>query len=170
MRQRVMIAMALANDPDLLIADEPTTALDVTIQAQILDVLADVQREQQLAVVLVTHDLGVVAGLAQRVHVMYAGRIVEHGDAAGIFYHQNHPYTRGLLACLPRLDQRIDLVAIGGTPPSLDRLPGGCTFHPRCPLAIDRCRTEPPELRPFPSTAAACHVAPLAPAEPAEVR
>jgi peptide/nickel transport system ATP-binding protein len=163
MRQRVMIAMALANEPDLLIADEPTTALDVTIQAQILDVLADVQRSRQLAVVLVTHDLGVVAGLAQRVNVMYAGRVVERGDAIGVFHHQNHPYTRGLLACLPRLDRRHDLQPIGGSPPSLDRLPTGCAFHPRCPLAVERCRAELPELRDLPSTAAACHHAPLAP-------
>ena len=159
-----MIAMALANDPDLLIADEPTTALDVTIQAQILDVLANVQRERHLAVVLVTHDLGVVAGLAQQVNVMYAGRLVEHGDAVGVFHHQNHPYTRGLLACLPRLDKRHDLVPIGGAPPSLDDLPAGCAFHPRCPLAIDRCRTEMPEIREFRRTSAACHVAPLEPA------
>jgi oligopeptide/dipeptide ABC transporter ATP-binding protein len=164
MRQRVMIAMALANDPDLLIADEPTTALDVTIQAQILDVLANVQRERHLAVVLVTHDLGVVAGLAQEVNVMYAGRLVEHGDAIGVFHHQNHPYTRGLLACLPRLDKRHDLVPIGGAPPSLDDLPAGCAFHPRCPLAIERCRTEMPEIRDFRRTSAACHVAPLEPA------
>jgi oligopeptide/dipeptide ABC transporter ATP-binding protein len=163
MRQRVMIAMALANEPELLIADEPTTALDVTIQAQILDVLAEVQRSRQLAVVLVTHDLGVVAGLAQRVNVMYAGRVVERGDAVGVFHHQNHPYTRGLLACLPRLDRRHDLQPIGGAPPSLDRLPSGCAFHPRCTMAVERCRAELPELREFPSTAAACHVAPLAP-------
>jgi peptide/nickel transport system ATP-binding protein len=163
MRQRVMIAMALANDPDLLIADEPTTALDVTIQAQILDVLAAVQRERQLAVVLVTHDLGVVAGLAQAVNVMYAGRIIEHGTAVGVFHHQNHPYTRGLLACLPRLDRRLDLVPIGGTPPSPDRLPAGCAFHPRCPLALERCRVETPAMREFRSTSAACHVAPLEP-------
>jgi len=164
MRQRVMIAMALANDPELLIADEPTTALDVTIQAQILDVLSDVQRDRDLAVVLVTHDLGVVAGLAQRVNVMYAGRIVETGPSVGVFHHQNHPYTRGLLACLPRLDRRHDLEPIGGAPPSLDRLPTGCAFHPRCALALDRCRHELPELRTFRSTAAACHVAPLEPA------
>jgi oligopeptide/dipeptide ABC transporter ATP-binding protein len=164
MRQRVMIAMALANDPELLIADEPTTALDVTIQAQILDVLSAVQRDRDLAVVLVTHDLGVVAGLAQRVNVMYAGRVVETGDSVGVFHRQNHPYTRGLLACLPRLDRRHDLEPIGGSPPSLDQLPTGCAFHPRCALAIDRCRVELPELRTFPSTAAACHVAPLEPA------
>ena len=161
MRQRVMIAMALANDPDLFIADEPTTALDVTIQAQILEVLAAVQRERQFAIVLVTHDLGVVAGLAQQVHVMYAGRIVERGGAVEVFHRQNHPYTRGLLACLPRLDRRIDLVPIGGAPPSLDRLPTGCAFHPRCPMAIERCRSEMPLLVDYASTTAACHVAPL---------
>ena len=164
MRQRVMIAMALANDPELLIADEPTTALDVTIQAQILDVLSDVQRDRDLAVVLVTHDLGVVAGLAQRVNVMYAGRVVESGESVGVFHRQNHPYTRGLLACLPRLDRRHDLEPIGGSPPSLDQLPSGCAFHPRCALAVERCRHELPELREFPSTAAACHLAPLEPA------
>ena len=100
---------------------------------------------------LVTHDLGVVAGLADRINVMYAGRIVERGDAVGVFHHQNHPYTRGLLACLPRLDRRLDLTPIGGAPPSLHRLPAGCAFHPRCPMAIERCRTEVPELRAFPS-------------------
>jgi peptide/nickel transport system ATP-binding protein len=163
MRQRVMIAMALANDPELLIADEPTTALDVTIQAQILEVLSAVQRERDLAVVLVTHDLGVVAGLAQRVNVMYAGRVVEQGDAVGVFHRQNHPYTRGLLACLPRLDRRHDLEPIGGAPPSLDDLPTGCAFHPRCAMAIERCCGELPELRTFTSTSAACHVAPLEP-------
>jgi peptide/nickel transport system ATP-binding protein len=163
MRQRVMIAIALANDPELLIADEPTTALDVTIQAQILDVLSAVQHDRDLAVVLVTHDLGVVAGLAQRVNVMYAGLVVESGESVGVFHRQNHPYTRGLLACLPRLDRRHDLDPIGGAPPSLDLLPGGCAFHPRCPLAIDRCRHERPELRAFASTSAACHMAPLDP-------
>jgi oligopeptide/dipeptide ABC transporter ATP-binding protein len=161
MRQRVMIAMALANDPDLLIADEPTTALDVTIQAQVLDVLAAAQRERHFAIVLVTHDLGVVAGLAQHVNVMYAGRIVEHGEAVGVFHRPNHPYTSGLLACLPRLDRRLDLVPIGGAPPALDRLPDGCAFHPRCPMVIERCRSEVPPLAAYPSTTAACHVAPL---------
>ena len=159
MRQRVMIAMALANDPELLIADEPTTALDVTIQAQILDVLASVQRERRLAVVLVTHDLGVVAGLARRVVVMYGGRVAEQGDVVDVFHHHQHPYTRGLLACLPRLDRRHDLVPFGGAPPSLDALPGGCAFHPRCPVAIDRCRTDAPSLSVTGSTLAACHVA-----------
>ncbi len=168
MRQRVMIAMALANDPDLLIADEPTTALDVTIQAQILDVLADVQRERHLAVVLVTHDLGVVAGLAHRVNVMYAGRVVEHGDAVGVFHRQNHPYTRGLLACLPRLDQRHRPRRRSA---ARRRRSTGCRPAARSTPAarspIERCRTEMPELRAFPSTAAACHVAPLEPADSA---
>jgi oligopeptide/dipeptide ABC transporter ATP-binding protein len=167
MRQRVMIAMALANDPDLLIADEPTTALDVTIQAQILDVLANVQRERHLAVLLVTHDLGVVAGMAQRVYVMYAGRVVEHGPVVDVFHRSNHPYTRGLLACLPRLDGRVDLQPIGGAPPGAGRLPAGCAFHVRCPLAEERCRNEVPELRVFDTTAAACHLAPLAPSDAA---
>ena len=163
MRQRVMIAMALANDPDLLIADEPTTALDVTIQAQILEVLANVQRERHLAVLLVTHDLGVVAGMAQRVYVMYAGRVVEHGPVVDVFHRSNHPYTRGLLGCLPRLDARVDLQPIGGAPPGAGRLPTGCAFHVRCSLAEARCRTDVPELRVFDTTAAACHLAPLAP-------
>ena len=163
MRQRVMIAMALANDPDLLIADEPTTALDVTIQAQVLELLANVQRERQLAVLLVTHDLGVVAGTARRVYVMYAGQVVEHGPVVEVFHRSNHPYTRGLLACLPRLDGRVDLQPIGGTPPSAGRLPSGCPFHVRCPLAVARCRTEVPPLRDLDATTAACHLAPLDP-------
>ena len=162
MRQRVMIAMAMANDPDLLIADEPTTALDVTIQAQILDVLTRLRAERNLAIVLITHDLGVVAGLADTVHVMYAGRVVEQGPVDDVFSTSTHPYTRGLLACLPRLDHRdSDLQPIGGSPPALDALPPGCAFAPRCPHVIDRCHEEDPVLRPLGVTQAACHVAPL---------
>jgi oligopeptide/dipeptide ABC transporter ATP-binding protein len=162
MRQRVMIAMAMANDPDILIADEPTTALDVTIQAQILDVIERIRAETGLAVVLITHDLGVVAGLADTVHVMYAGRIVEHGPVMDLFYHSNHPYTRGLLACLPRLDRRdADIEPIGGTPPALDQLPAGCAFCPRCSYAMDRCASEQPELLEVGTTTVACHAAPL---------
>jgi oligopeptide/dipeptide ABC transporter ATP-binding protein len=148
MRQRVMVAMALANGPQVLIADEPTTALDVTTQAQILELLGEVQREMGLALVLVTHDLGVVAGLADRVVVMYAGRVVEEGPVDAVFGASGHPYTRGLLASVPRRgDTRGELVAIPGTPPDPARLPSGCAFHPRCPLAEDRCREEIPELR-----------------------
>jgi oligopeptide/dipeptide ABC transporter ATP-binding protein len=161
MRQRVMIAMAVANDPALLIADEPTTALDVTIQAQVLDVLATIRAEKDLAVVLITHDLGVVAGAADRVHVMYAGRVVERGDVVDIFHRPEHPYTRRLLACLPRLDRRGDaLVPIGGSPPSLADLPSGCAFRPRCPDAFDRCVVDDPALLPGTATDAACHAVP----------
>ena len=140
MRQRVMIAMAMANDPDLLIADEPTTALDVTTQAQILDVLARIREQRDLAIAIITHDLGVVAGIADTVNVMYAGRIVERGGVDDVFYRHEHPYTSGLLACLPRLDARTELVPIGGAPPALDALPYGCAFQDRCPSVIDECR------------------------------
>jgi oligopeptide/dipeptide ABC transporter ATP-binding protein len=158
MRQRVMVAMALANGPQVLIADEPTTALDVTTQAQILELLGEVQREMGLALVLVTHDLGVVAGLADRVVVMYAGRVVEDGPVDAVFGASGHPYTRGLLASVPRRgDARGALVAIAGTPPDPARLPSGCAFHPRCPLAEDRCREEVPALRVLsPEHRAAC--------------
>jgi oligopeptide/dipeptide ABC transporter ATP-binding protein len=140
MRQRAMIAMAIANEPDLLIADEPTTALDVTIQAQVLEVIERIQDRTRSSVLLITHDLGVVAGLADRVMVMYAGRQVELGSVDEIFYSPGHPYTRGLLASLPRLDRRSRqgrLHRIKGQPPSLIRIPPGCTFHPRCPVASD---------------------------------
>jgi oligopeptide/dipeptide ABC transporter ATP-binding protein len=148
MRQRVMIAMALVNQPRVLIADEPTTALDVTTQAQILELLDDLQREMGLALVLVTHDLGVVAGLADRIVVMYAGRVVEEGSIDDIFERSGHPYTRGLLAAVPRRDDaRGELSAIPGTPPDPSQLPEGCAFHPRCPLAEPRCREAIPELR-----------------------
>ncbi|MEM9562252.1 MAG: ABC transporter ATP-binding protein [Actinomycetota bacterium] len=161
MRQRVVIAMAIANDPDLIIADEPTTALDVTIQAQILDLLRTAQRETGAAVVMITHDLGVVAGLADRVAVMYAGRIVEHGSAPDLFYRSRMPYTIGLLGSLPRPDQTSDepLVPVEGNPPSPLRRPPGCSFAPRCPIAADVCHEREPSLSPagHPQHDAACH-------------
>ncbi len=149
MRQRVMIAMALLADPALIIADEPTTALDVTIQAQILELFRELEaRATRTALVLITHDLGVIAGLCERVVVMYGGRIVETGSQRQIFYQPRHPYTRGLLAALPRLDSpsREPLPAIPGQPPNLQRLPAGCSFAPRCARATDRCRAGRPEL------------------------
>jgi oligopeptide/dipeptide ABC transporter ATP-binding protein len=152
MRQRAMIAMAIANDPKLLIADEPTTALDVTVQAQVLEVLERIQQRTSSSIILITHDLGVVAGMVDRLIVMYAGRQVEQGAVEPTFYAPKHPYTEGLLASLPRLDRRADrnsrLHRIVGQPPSLIRLPSGCAFHPRCPYAEvpGRCDTERPEL------------------------
>jgi oligopeptide transport system ATP-binding protein len=159
MRQRVMIAMALLCEPEVLFADEPTTALDVTIQAQILELVAELQASLGTAVVLVTHDLGVVAGTADRVAVMYAGRIVEEGTTAEVFANPLHPYTRGLLASLPRIDtpprERLD--AIPGLPPDLGHLPPGCPFQPRCGLATDRCRRErPPPVAVSPTHRAEC--------------
>ena len=148
MRQRAMIAMAMANRPKLLIADEPTTALDVTIQAQVLEVLRNAQEETDASMLLITHDLGIVAGMADRVVVMYAGRIVEEGTLDQIFYGSRHPYTLGLLGSLPRLDsdRREPLTTIPGTPPSLLRLPPGCALAPRCPYVEDHCRAARPEL------------------------
>jgi oligopeptide/dipeptide ABC transporter ATP-binding protein len=145
MRQRAMIAMALANDPDILIADEPTTALDVTIQAQILELIGRLKDEFSSAVILITHDLGVVAGIADRIGVMYAGRIVEFGGKRDLFYDPQHPYTWGLLGSIPRLDRpkAERLHSIAGMPPSLIDPPGGCRFRPRCPHAFDRCTDEP---------------------------
>ncbi len=163
MRQRVVIAMAMANDPDVLIADEPTTALDVTVQAQVLDVIRRLHERTRSAIVLITHDLGVVAGLADRVAVMYAGRLVESGDTVTIFGRSAHPYTRGLLRSLPRLGggPALPLTGIDGQQPSLADLPSGCAFHPRCPLALvpEPCGSEIPELRAAPTTghATACH-------------
>jgi peptide/nickel transport system ATP-binding protein len=150
MRQRAMIAMAIANKPKLLIADEPTTALDVTIQAQVLEVLRAAQAETNAAMLLITHDLGIVAGMADRVVVMYAGRVVEEGSLDDIFYRTRHPYTLGLLGSLPRLDsdRREPLSTIPGTPPSLLRLPDACALAPRCPYVQDHCRAERPELEP----------------------
>ncbi len=160
MRQRVVIAMAIANDPDLIIADEPTTALDVTVQAQVLAVLATAREVTGAGIVLITHDLGVVAGFADRVQVMYAGRTVETGPVDDIFYHPRMPYTRGLLGSIPRVDtgQRVALVPIEGQPPSLVDLPAGCPFAPRCPLVIDHCRSTEPDLAPVSGThQCACH-------------
>jgi oligopeptide/dipeptide ABC transporter ATP-binding protein len=148
MRQRVMIAIALACEPALLIADEPTTALDVTIQAQILDLLRKLRAERRMSVILITHDLGVVAGMCERVRVMYAGRIVEEGPTRAIFKTPRHPYTKALLSSLPRLDEKegAQLRTIPGLPPNLSRVPPGCAFHPRCAYAEERCRKEEPRL------------------------
>jgi oligopeptide transport system ATP-binding protein len=148
MRQRVMIAMALALDPKVLIADEPTTALDVTVQAQILELLDDLRTETGMGLLLITHDLGVVAETADRVAVMYAGRIVETGPTDAVLASPAHPYTEGLLASVPRGQSGREerLRPIAGAPPSLARIPPGCPFHPRCPYAIERCRTERPPL------------------------
>jgi oligopeptide/dipeptide ABC transporter ATP-binding protein len=159
MRQRVMIAMAIANRPEVLIADEPTTALDVTVQAQIMELLADLQREEGLALVLITHDLGVVAGAAARVAVMYAGRVVEHGAVAALFSAPGHPYTRGLLECLPRLDTRADVqVSIPGIPVTPQSLPPGCPFAPRCRYVQASCNEREPQLAPHRDTMVACDV------------
>ena len=161
MCQRAMIAMAVANEPAVLVADEPTTALDVTIQAQILDLLRDVRERTGVAIVLISHDLGVVAGLADEVAVMYAGRVVERGAVGAVYHQPRHPYTRGLLASVPRLtgSKGRPLVSIGGGAPSLLRLPGGCAFHPRCPQERPNCRVDDPLLRRVGAGEAACHYA-----------
>jgi len=149
-----MIAMALLCGPEVLFADEPTTALDVTIQAQILELIKDLQTAIGTAVVLVTHDLGVVAGTTDRVAVMYAGRIVEEGTTAEVFANPQHPYTRGLLESMPRIDTPLQktLYAIPGIPPDLGNLPTGCPFHPRCDLATDQCRKTYPDSKTVSST------------------
>ena len=150
MRQRIMIAMALACDPALVLADEPTTALDVTIQAQILELMKGVSRRLGVAIMMITHNLGVVARYADRVNVMYAGKIVERATAREIYANPRHPYTLGLLRSVPRLDEprRAKLQPIPGQPPDLSRLPAGCSFAPRCAYAIDRCRQDEPPLGP----------------------
>ncbi|KES04098.1 methionine ABC transporter ATP-binding protein [Streptomyces toyocaensis] len=159
MRQRIMIAMALALEPALIIADEPTTALDVTVQAQVMELLAELRREYRMGLVLITHDLGVVADVADRIAVMYAGRIVESAPVHDIYKAPAHPYTRGLLDSIPRLDRKgQELYAIKGLPPNLMSIPPGCAFHPRCPLARDVCRTDEPPLYQVSATrGSACH-------------
>jgi len=162
MRQRTVIAMAMANDPDVIVADEPTTALDVTVQAQILETLEKAQAETQAAIVLITHDLGVVAGVADEVLVMYAGKPVEVGTVDDVYYSPRMPYTLGLLGSLPRLDVEGEpLTPIKGSPPSLVNLPPGCPFTPRCPMAREHCDEVEPELRPVAGAGhrAACHYA-----------
>jgi oligopeptide transport system ATP-binding protein len=159
MRQRVMIAMAMALEPDLIIADEPTTALDVTVQAQVMELLAELQREFNMGLILITHDLGVVADVADKIAVMYAGRIVETSPVHDIYRAPAHPYTRGLLDSIPRLDQKgRELYAIKGLPPNLLHIPPGCAFNPRCPRAQEVCRTDvPPLYRVSQDRASACH-------------
>jgi oligopeptide transport system ATP-binding protein len=161
MRQRVMIAMALLCGPELLIADEPTTALDVTVQAQILELLVGLQRDFGMAIALITHDLGVIARMADRVMVMYAGNIVEKGAVRDLFKDPQHPYTQGLLESMPRLDETEStrLMTIGGQPPNLQNLPSGCSFRDRCRYAFERCPVERPLLTPFAEgRSKACHL------------
>ena len=164
MRQRVMIAMALLCEPDVLIADEPTTALDVTVQAQIIALMRDLQRDFGTAIVMITHDLGVVAGLCDEVMVLYGGRVMEQGSAESIFYQPTHPYTVGLLGAVPRIEQgERALVAIPGSPPNMARLPPGCPFSERCTLAEPRCVNERPALSGVPDQPGllrACHRTP----------
>jgi len=160
MRQRAMIAMAMANDPELLIADEPTTALDVTVQAQILQVLENLRESTGIGLILITHDLGMIASTANLVNVMYAGRIVESGGVDDVFYSSRHPYTLGLLASLPKIDQEDEkLFSIDGAPPSLLLRPSGCAFHPRCIHAVRKCLEEEPVLRSVDTVYSACHLA-----------
>ncbi|WP_130866303.1 ABC transporter ATP-binding protein [Acidipropionibacterium timonense] len=160
MRQRIMIAMAIALNPRVLIADEPTTALDVTVQAQIMTLLKELQDESDMGLILITHDLGVVADVADDIAVMYCGRFVEHSDVHRLYANPAHPYTVGLIDSIPRLDQKGDqLYAIGGLPPSLTNLPSGCSFHPRCRFATDECRVggAPTFKEVEPARFAACH-------------
>jgi oligopeptide/dipeptide ABC transporter ATP-binding protein len=160
MAQRVMIGMGVSCTPSLLIADEPTTALDVTIQAQVLALIRRLARELGVSVLLVSHDLGIISQMCHRVLVMYAGRVVEEAPVATLFRAPAHPYTRGLIECLPRLDGNGRLGAIAGMMPGLRALPTGCRFHPRCPIAEPRCSVESPALRPLAAGhTAACHLA-----------
>jgi peptide/nickel transport system ATP-binding protein len=157
MRQRVVIALALAGEPRLIVADEPTTALDVSIQAQIISLLKRLCREHGAAVMLVTHDMGVIAETCDRVAVMYAGRIVEIGPVAAVIHAPAHPYTTGLMGSIPAMDEdRSRLLQIDGAMPRLTAIPPGCAFNPRCPQAFERCRVERPDLLPAGATRAAC--------------
>ena len=161
MRQRVMIAMALLCQPELLIADEPTTALDVTVQAQILELINGLRRDLNMALVLITHDMGVIAGMCERVMVMYGGRVVEAAPVSPLFHNPQHPYTAGLLRSMPRLDETSHdrLTTIAGQPPNLQRLPSGCAFRDRCDRRFEPCATELPPLRPIaPERSKACHL------------
>jgi oligopeptide/dipeptide ABC transporter ATP-binding protein len=160
MRQRVMIAMALACNPRLLIADEPTTALDVTIQAQVLELMKKIRAELNTAILMISHDLGIIADLCDRVIVMYAGRVLEQGDVRSIFHNPSHPYTQGLLRSIPRLeDEATRLYQIAGSVPAAGSVKEGCPFYARCPLRIDRCRTQmPPYFRHGEDHTAACWV------------
>ncbi|MGQ9475344.1 MAG: ABC transporter ATP-binding protein [Actinomycetota bacterium] len=171
MRQRAMIAMALSCEPKLLIADEPSTALDVTIQAQIMELLGRLRRDIGLSVMLITHDLGVVAGVAETVLVMYAGKVVEYADVDSVYYRSRHPYAWSLMRSVPRLDEKKErLLTIGGSPPSLINLPPGCSFSPRCPFAQEICREqEPPLLEVEEGHLSACHFASDFEARAAEV-
>jgi oligopeptide/dipeptide ABC transporter ATP-binding protein len=155
MRQRVMIAMAIANDPEVLIADEPTTALDVTVQAQILEVIQRIQRDMNKAIVMITHDLGVIARVADRVQVMYAGRVVERASVNDLFATPTHPYTVGLLHSLPRVGQE-RLLPIPGRPPNMLQPPAGCAFRARCPHAAPVCASKLPELKEHAHSVTAC--------------
>ncbi|EBA10775.1 oligopeptide/dipeptide ABC transporter ATP-binding protein [Roseobacter sp. CCS2] len=159
MRQRIMIAMSLLCQPRLLIADEPTTALDVTVQAQIMQLLGDIRQDFGTAVILITHDLGVVAGFCDRTLVMYGGQIMEEGTTEGIFASPTHPYTSGLLKAVPRLDvDEGELVTIAGEPPDMSNLPPGCPFSPRCPVKLDHCRSDRPPLELHEGRRRSCHL------------
>ncbi|WP_435746959.1 ABC transporter ATP-binding protein [Nocardioides sp. SYSU DS0663] len=160
MRQRIMIAMAIALEPSVLIADEPTTALDVTVQAQVMELLGELREDFGMSLILITHDLGVVADIADRIAVMYAGSIVENADVYDLYRQPAHPYTEGLLSSIPRLDSKgEELYAIPGLPPNLLAMPQGCPFHPRCHRVRDVCRVDEPALRPIAGRASKCHFA-----------